>query len=239
MSFEFLAPDGADGAVARSPMERVARAAGARFEVRDGWNFAVDFTGGPARPGTTTWTDSAHLGKLEIQASPADLAAIVARCTGGVAELEFGLASRAADAWWCPLTDQRALVLCEPAVMAPLRETLEEAAADTPGLASVTEVTTVYAALTVIGPHAREVLARFCSLDLRDASTPVHGLRPGSVARGPGLVLREAEHRFLMLFGWALGEYVWTVVADAAQHLGGEPAGVEALTPLEEALPRA
>jgi len=238
VSFEFLASDGADGAVARSPMERVAKAAGARFEVRDGWNVAVGFPTGSARAATVGWTDTAHLGKLEIQASPADLAAIVARCAGG-AELEFGRASRAADAWWCPLTDQRAMILCEPGVTARLREALEEAVAEVPGLASLTEVTTVYAALTICGPQAREVFARFCALDLREVSTPVHGLRPGSVARGPGLVLRESEDRFLMLFGWALGEYMWTVVADAAQHLGGSPAGIEALSALEEALPRA
>ncbi|MBA2514197.1 MAG: hypothetical protein H0V26_07705 [Solirubrobacterales bacterium] len=238
MSFEFLASDGAEGAVARSPMERVAKAAGARFEVRDGWSVAVDFAAGSSRAATVSWTDTAHLSKLEIQASAADLAAIVTRCAGG-AELEFGRASRASDAWWCPLTDQRAMVLCEPGVTSPLREALEEAVADAPGLASLTEVTTVYAAMTISGPQAREVFARFCALDLREASMPVHGLRPGSVARGPGIVLRESEDRFLMLFGWALGEYMWTVVADAAEHLGGSPTGVESLAPLEEAVPRA
>ena len=29
--------------------------------------------------------------------------------------------------------------------------------------------------------------------------------------------------------GWALGEYLWTVVADAAERLGGGPAGNDAL----------
>jgi hypothetical protein len=38
---EVAAPD----AVARSPMERQAAAAGARFEVRDGWNVAVGYEG--------------------------------------------------------------------------------------------------------------------------------------------------------------------------------------------------
>lgn len=237
MSFDFLATDGAAGAVARSPMEGAARAAGAAFEIRDGWNVAVDFPAAPPAA-SVTWTDTAHLGKLELQASPADLASIVARCAGG-AELTFGHATRSGDAWWCPLTDQRALVICPPAATAALRETLEEAAAGVAGLASVTEVTTVYAALTIAGPRAREVFARFCSLDLREASTPVAGLRPGSVARGPGIVIRESGDRFLMLFGWALGEYVWEVVADAAEHLGGAPAGLQALAPLEEVLPHA
>jgi hypothetical protein len=32
-----------------------------------------------------------------------------------------------------------------------------------------------------------------------------------------------------MLFGWALGEYMWTVVADAATGTGAGPLGVDAL----------
>ena len=38
-------------------------------------------------------------------------------------------ATRAADAWWLPLTAGRALVVCEPAALPGLRERLEEAAA--------------------------------------------------------------------------------------------------------------
>jgi hypothetical protein len=50
-------------------------------------------------------------------------------------------------------------------------------------------------------------------------------------------VLRESEDRFLVLFGWALGEYMWTVVADAAEHLGARPAGVDALAALDASIP--
>ena len=42
------------------------------------------------------------------------------------------------------------------------------------------------------------------------------------------MVLREGPERFLMLFGWALGEYMWTVVADAATDRR-RPLGVDAL----------
>jgi heterotetrameric sarcosine oxidase gamma subunit len=127
-------------------------------------------------------------------------------------------------------------VICKPSHTAALRARLEQAAGSAAGLASVIEVTTLYAALTLSGPAAREIFARFCALDLRPQSTPVRGLRPGSVARTPGLVLRESDDRFLVLFGWALGEYMWTVVADAGEHLGARPAGVDALAPLDEAL---
>jgi heterotetrameric sarcosine oxidase gamma subunit len=243
MSFEFLAvdaarPEGAVQPLARSPMEAQAREAGARFEERDGWNVAVAYADPAAeRAAVATagaWTDTSHLGKIELQAAPAALAEIIARaCDGADPAREFGLATRAAGAWWCPLTPERTLAICAPTRTVTLRERLEGAAAAAGALTSVIEVTTLHAALTLSGPAAREIFARFCALDLRSPSTPVRGLRPGSVARTPGLVLREAEDRFLVLFGWALGAYMWSVVEDAGRHLGARPAGVDALGPLD------
>lgn len=191
-SFEFLQPTPA--AVARSPMEGQALAAGARMEVRDGWNVAVEYPGSAASP-PVAWADVSHLRKVEVT---------------GRHELAFGTASRIDGAWWCPVTRERTLVIGAAAVDA-------------------LEVTTTLAALAIVGPQARELLARFCALDLRAQSVAVGGFRPGSVARTPGYVLREDAERFLILFGWALGEYLWTVVADAASGLGGAPMGIDAL----------
>lgn len=237
MSLDFLSPDAATAEgdfqpVARTSMARAARAAGARFELRDGWEVAVGYST-PEQEASACetrvgWADVSHLGKLELQGTRDDLSAIVAQCADG-AQLELGSATRAADAWWCPMTPERALVLCEPGRVAALRDRLQDAVAGASPSAGVVEVTSNYAAMTLVGPRAREVFARFCALDLRPTVTPVRGLRPGSVARGPGIVLREGEDRFLMLFGWALSEYMWTVVSDAAEHLGGSPVGVDAL----------
>ncbi len=224
MTLEFLSPHGAaDGVVARSPMERQAAAAGARFEQRDGWSIAVAY-GSPeqeaqACAGTAAWADVSHLGKLELQG----------RGISGRAGLELGRASRRGGGWWCPLTPDRALVICEPSMLAAAREQIPEPA-------SVVDVTTMFAALTLVGPLSREVFARFCAIDLRPQVTPVGGLRPGSIARQPGLILREAQERYLFLFGWAVGQYMWTVVDDAARHLGGRPVGVDALASLEQTL---
>ncbi|MGZ6645841.1 MAG: hypothetical protein ACXVFT_28885 [Solirubrobacteraceae bacterium] len=194
MSFEFLRPSAE--AVARSPMEAQALAAGAQMELRDGWNVAVAYPGAP--PAGPAWVDSSHLSKLEV---------------AGAHQLTFGMASRIDGAWWCPVTRDRTLVIGGA----------RDVAVDH------IEVTTALAALTIVGPLAREVFARFCAVDLRPQAMPVGGFRPASVARTPGYVVREGSDRFLMLFGWALGEYMWTVVADAAESLGGGPVGIDAL----------
>ena len=219
MSLAFLSPSAA--ALSRSPMERQAVAAGASFEQRDGWNVAVRFDGLEAERerarSTVGFADLSHLGKVEVQGPQ-------------VPDLELGRATRTDGAWWLPYTPERAIALCEPGELPELRERL----------ADPVDVTTAFAALAVEGPLAREVFARFTALDLRDAATPVHGFRPGSVARTPGAVLRQSEARWLMLFGAALGQYMWTVVADAAESLGGGPVAADALTPVaEEAARRA
>jgi heterotetrameric sarcosine oxidase gamma subunit len=122
------------------------------------------------------------------------------------------------DAWWCRLTGTRALVV-------GARPSLDGAE----GL-DLLDVTSNFAALTVTGPQARETFARFCALDLRPQITPVGALRPGSIGRQPGILIAEDEDRYLFLFGCATAEYMWSIVQDAAEHLGGGPVGVDALT---------
>ena len=225
MSLAFLSPS-AD-APARSPMERQALSAGAELEQRDGWNVAVRFDGEEAERErclvSVGFADLSYLGKIELQGGEDELAGIAGE------ELRLGHGTPVDEGWWLPYTPERAIALCEPVALAGLRERLQEAAADAKGLTSVVDVTTAFGALVLQGPLARETFARFTALDLRDAVTPPGAFRPGSVARTPGAILRESEERWLMLFGAALGQYVWTVVADAAESLGGGPVGVDSL----------
>jgi heterotetrameric sarcosine oxidase gamma subunit len=236
MNLDFLTigAAAADGAVAHSPMEGQTRAAGAVLDVRDGWSIATHYGGVGAGAEAATarrtvgWADVSHLGKLELQGPPDQLDRIASESG---AELRLGEAVRTGEAWWCRLTTTRALVICEARAADALRAQLTEASAGAERV-TLTDVTTNFAAMTLVGPLAREVFARFCALDLRPAVTPVRALRPGSIGRQPGILVCEAEDRYLFMFGWATGEYMWSVVADAGEHLGGRPIGVDALSEL-------
>ncbi len=243
MNLDFLSADAALATerftpLARSPMEHDALAAGARFEVRNGWNLAASYSSAAQESAACRraagWADVSHLGKLELQGSPEGLQALAGQCAGAV-RLELGHATRAAEAWWCPVTQTRALVICAPAVLPGLRLRLVEAARDASPSVGILDVSTVFAALTLVGPLARELFARFTAIDLRPQVTPVGSLRPGSIGRQPGLIVHEADNRYLFMFGWAVAHYMWTVVEDAGRHLGASPVGLDVLAPLPAA----
>jgi glycine cleavage system aminomethyltransferase T len=212
----FLTPDAtSEQVVAKTPMERLARAAGGRFERREGWNVAVGFGDAAAErtriEKTVGFADRSSMRKLELQGE-------------GLAALGYrpGVAERREGAWWCPVTPSRVLVL-DPAHAG-------SGVPELPDAVKAVDLTSGLAALALVGPGCRELLARFCAIDVRPAVTPVTGFRPGSVARTPGYVLVEAENQLLVLVGWALGEYLWKVVEDAAERLGGGPVGADALS---------
>ncbi|MGI8729602.1 MAG: sarcosine oxidase subunit gamma family protein [Solirubrobacteraceae bacterium] len=235
-SYEFLSPhsavDHAGAApVARSPIAHELERAGATFELRDGWSVATRFGAvadevEAARHGVAI-CDRSWLGKIELQAPPGQLAELA----GGALELGRARRDDTGD-WWCPITARRLLVVTPPSRVAALHSMLEEAAAGL-DFASVADVSAGMAAILVVGPRSRELLAALTALDLRAAVAPLGALRPGSVARVPALVLHERESGFVVLFGAAQAEYVWTVMADAGQPLGAVFAGSDAIEALD------
>jgi heterotetrameric sarcosine oxidase gamma subunit len=232
MSVAFLTPEVTSSREvhARSPMERLAVAAGARLSQIEGWSVANAFSEPSVEwerlTRTVGFADRSSLGKLEIQGEPEALARIAAQL--GIAP-EPGLASGRPGDWWCPVTPGRVLVLCEASAAGATRAAVARAAEDSGGSTGVVDVTCGLAALALVGPQARELLARFCAIDVRPALVPVRAFRPGSIARTPGYLLVEGADSLLVLVGWALGAYLWELVADAAAALGGGPVGAEAL----------
>lgn len=228
----FISPVAARGAPARTPMAAAAAAAGAVLVERDGWQIAASFAPEDLERSrmreTVAYADRSAMTKLEIQAKPEELAAIVAAASGGL-ELELGRVSRAPGCLWCPVTPTRVIALAEPAAGTELRSAAAAGAASAAGTVTVCDLTSALAAVSLIGPGAAELLARFCAIDVRPSVAPVGAFRPGSIARTPGYLIREREHELVLLVGWALGGYLWEVIADAAGRLGGGPVGAEAL----------
>jgi glycine cleavage system aminomethyltransferase T len=209
----FLTVD-AQTATARSPMAAIALSAGARFERRGRWSVAVAFadpqTERDRLQRTVGFVDRSPIRKLELRGVPSSERG----AAGGHPGAQPGHATLDGEgAWWCPVTPQRTLVL----------------GGDAPAPAGAVDLTCAHACLELIGPGANELLARFCAIDVRSRAMPIGAFRPGSVARTPGYVLRSGTSSLLVLVGWALGEYLWRVVADAAAHLGGGPVGEDVL----------
>ena len=89
VSLAFLTPDAASSREvrARSPMERLAVAAGARLARVEGWNVPNAYSEPSTERGRLTRTvgfvDRSSLAKLEVQAEPRELARIVAQASDG------------------------------------------------------------------------------------------------------------------------------------------------------------
>ena len=239
VGYEFLSPHrtiAQSGVVpvARSPLEHELRRAGASFAVRDGWSVATRFGSVAAELQSARCrvaiSDRSWLAKFELQAPAQQLAELAGEHAGGA--LELGRARHHDGAWWCPVTARRLLVVAPPSCAAALHADLDEAAAGL-GFASVVDVSAGMAAILVLGPGARELLATLTALDLRAVAAPEGALRPGSVARVPAIVLHERAGRFLVLFGAAQAEYVWSVVADAGEALGVAFVGSDAIEALD------
>lgn len=233
-TLEFLAADAASGEagpLARSPIEWAHRDAGAEFNERVGWRVVAGY-GAAGKEAAACRTavgvaDRSCLGKLELQGNPATVASIVATLADGAA-LELGQAVLDDGVWWCPLTTTRVLAVTPPEATARVRAALEAAGAAGP-FASVIELTSAFGSNAVVGPLARETFARVTALDLRPDRFPPGAFAPVSVARTPGMLLREGGDRFLHLFGAGYAHYTWTVFVDAAKHLGGRAVGDDAL----------
>ena len=182
MSFEFLAPDAArpingTAPALRSPIEWALRDQGANFTDRAGWRVVTDY-GNPeaelaACRDSVGVADLSYLGKLELQAEPGIVSAIVAELTGGGA-VAPGKASLHEGVWWCPITMGRVLALSPPERTAEVRNLLE-AAASAASFASVVEMTSAYGSNALAGPLSRETFAR--TMATRPAAGPLRGRR--------------------------------------------------------------
>jgi sarcosine oxidase subunit alpha len=95
----------------------------------------------------------------------------------------------------------------------------------------VTNVTSAFAAINLVGPRSREVLARLTDLDVSAAALPYLKAARGTVAGLPATILRIG---FVGELGYEIhvpaesGEHLWTALLDAGHEFQIVPFGVEA-----------
>lgn len=184
-ALDFLSLDAVDSdsrfrPLARSPMERRLRDAGAEFAERDGWLVAVRVPGEERH--RLAIRDLTHLHRVH--------------------ETEDGILVRLRPGEGRePVT----LGIVWNGVRRPSEDTLDLSAG--------------YAAIGIDGPGARTVLQRMTELDLRDLP------KVGAVAHTRACVLEDGAESYRLVFEQEYGHYLWEVVVDAAEPLGGGPVG--------------
>ena len=97
--------------------------------------------------------------------------------------------------------------------------------------ASVTNVTSNYAAVNVAGPYARQTLSKLTDIDLSPKAFRYLRFTQGEIAGIPGMLLRIG---FVGEPGWEVhvpaeyAEYLWEAVMEAGSEFGIAPFGLEA-----------
>jgi glycine cleavage system aminomethyltransferase T len=174
LSVDAVERDGRFHPVARSPMERRLRDAGAEFEEREGWLVATRVPGEERR--RLAIRDLTHLHRVR-------------EAEDGMV-IEYG---------------------AEPTTLR------WDGNGDSVGATS--DLSAGYAALGIEGPGARTVLQRITELDLTGLP------KAGAVAHTRACVLEDGPESYRLVFEQEYGHYLWEVVVDAAEPLGGGPVG--------------
>ena len=209
-----------------SAMYRRQLAEQATFKDEAGWRVAdlytsADGEAAAARRGVGLH-DASATGKLGVRGG--DLEPLVTALTGREPP-PVGRASRVeihgAAALLCRLAADEVLLLTRPADLAPV-ESLVVKAAGTVGCAHVTDLTSAFAAVDLIGPRVIALLERLLPLDLSEAAMPPLAVVQGELARVHAIVLRRDGRlpAFRIMVAREYGEFVWESLRDAGHDLG-------------------
>ena len=187
--------------------------------------------GRPAEPGVSLG-ERAFLGHVNLRGDPEDAAFLDA--VQGV--LGVGLPTEpntvaegdGVGALW--LGPDEWLLITPPSLETQLDEALREALDDT--FAAVTDVSGGQIVISIQGSHARDVLAKGCSLDLHPrVFSPGHCAQ--TLVASVGAIIRQIDEKpsFDLIVRRSFAEYLALWLEDAAQEYGLEVSGGEMVPP--------
>lgn len=227
-----------DTAVKQTPIDDIARAAGAAFEEEAGWRvvrgFGQDEAGVQAARRGVALADCSARGKVLVEGAEA---MSVVQEAWGVAELEVGRGAPIDGGHVYRLRDDGCFLSVEPAMATEAARRAEAAAQTAETLAVVTDVTHGRGELWLVGPAARTLLSRLCGLDFHPDVFANHTARESSVAKTKQLIIRRDVGRtpaFALIGGRSLAAYLWETALEAGRDLEVVPVGRAALWRLVE-----
>ena len=219
-----------------TPLHGRWEALGAELTEVAGWQVPERFGDGAleawaARQGVALG-DETPRAKLLVQGEEA--AAVVAAATGLGAPAVGGVSGDGVACYG--LRPDLLLVAAGPGQGEEILEALEQAAVETPGLATVTDVTHGRFEYRIVGPEAPRLLSKVCGLDFDDSAFPDRRARETSVARVKALVVRADAGElpaYRVFGGRAPGAYVWDILMEAGAEFGIAPIGAATLRSLQ------
>lgn len=125
----------------------------------------------------------------------------------------------------------RFLIVATPAQRGELTETLQKDVSQSKGCVHLTDLTSALSALSLVGPRAREVLAKLTPLDLGPRSFPDGSCAETGLAKIHAVIYREdwqSLPAYVLLVSRELGQYGWDVIRTAGRTVGLVPFGAAA-----------
>jgi glycine cleavage system aminomethyltransferase T len=214
---------------ADSPLVGVLRDAGAVFSTRGGHPTAIHYGSAAGELSVCVsavgLVDRSALGKLELEAPPAQLAHLVARLAGR--PLRPGGAVCAGGAWWCAAAPERILVLYDEVVGDRLRARIQAPALHHVAV-TIRDRSRELAAIELLGPGVGALLRGLGVYGPSGDPREVPPFTTARVGRVDARWLLESHHRALALVPDEHAGTVWRMIEQAGRPLGISCVGLEA-----------
>ena len=143
-----------------------------------------------------------------------------------------------ADGLLCSLAGNHARLISPPGTAGPVHARVASVIPQTAASACIhlTDVSSNFTVVQIVGPRSRDLLRKLTALDLRPAQCPDLSCAQGSLASIHALVLRadiQAHLAYQVYCGREFGAYIWDALLDAGQEFGARPFGLAAQRQLQ------
>jgi glycine cleavage system aminomethyltransferase T len=209
------------------PLDLVLRRAGAVLSTRQGRPVAVHFGSAAAELAVCVravgLVDRSELSTLSLEAPPAQLAAATTRLVGTTVA-PGGLVS-GGSTWWCGVTPDQVMVLCDPRTAPRLSEALRGHAARH---VAVRDCSDQLAAIALLGRNTGKVLA---ALGVYGRSGDPRGAKPFAAGDVDGIRARwllPSDRQALALLSREQAGEAWLAIERAGRPFGISCVGQEA-----------